>query len=401
MNNPLVSIIIPIYNSEAFLDKCIQSALNQSYKNIEIILVDDGSIDSSGEICDNYSSIDSRIKTIHKNNGGLVSSRKTGLKASTGEYVLYIDGDDWLELDIIKNYVDQVIKYNADIVISSHIVNLEGREDILMNSLPSGVYDKDKLNLVVYPKMLYTGKFSQFGIFSYSWGKLYKKELLLENQLKVDESIIIGEDALCLYPTLLDANTLVILEQPGYHYRQRADSLIKTLRKIEVSKMQKVYDDLKNIFLDKGVLDIMISQLQYYLLSLLVINTEGPSLDNITNLYPFNKIEPKKGLVIYGGGTFGQHMYKKIANNKSHNILAWIDEKHKHYSKLNLPVTGFDKIKSLNYDVILIALIDENNSNQAVSKLLKYGVDKNKIVQIPIYNFKSPQISLSQFKINL
>jgi glycosyltransferase involved in cell wall biosynthesis len=397
-SNPLVSIIIPIYNSEAFLDKCIQSAINQSYKNIEVILVDDGSIDSSGEICDNYSSIDNRVKTIHKTNGGLVSSRKTGLLASTGEYVLYIDGDDWVELDIIKHYVDQVLKFNADVVISSHIVNLEGREDILMNSLPSGVYDKEVLKSTIYPKMLYTGKFAQFGIFSYSWGKLYRKETLLKNQLNVDENITIGEDALCLYPTLLDTNILVILEQPDYHYRQRADSQMKTLRKIEISKMQKVYDDLKNIFSDKGVLDIMLPQLQYYLLSLLIINTEGPNVDNITKLYPFNEIKPKKRLVMYGGGTFGQHMYKKIINSKSYDILAWLDEKHKHYAKLNLPVTGFDKIKSLDYDAVLITLIDEDNSNQAVLKLIKHGVDKDKIIQIPRYNIL---VSLLQFKINL
>ena len=102
MNNPLVSIIIPVYNSEAFLDKCIQSAQSQSYKNIEIILVNDGSIDSSEEICNDYALIDSRIKVIHKINGGLVSSRKTGLKASTGEYILYIDGDDWIESNLIE-----------------------------------------------------------------------------------------------------------------------------------------------------------------------------------------------------------------------------------------------------------------------------------------------------------
>ena len=401
MNSPLVSIIIPIYNSEAFLDKCIQSAQSQSYKNIEIVLVNDGSIDSSKEICDSYALIDSRIKVIHKNNGGLVSSRKTGLKASTGEYILYIDGDDWIEPTLIENCIAQVLEHGAEVVVSSHIVNLEGREDILMNSLPPGVYDKDKLKSIVYPKMLYTGKFSQFGIFSYSWGKLYQKEILLENQLKVTEDVTIGEDTLCLYPTLLDTNVLVILDQPGYHYRQRADSLIKTLRKIEISKMQKVYDDLKNIFSDKGVLDIMLPQLQYYLLSLLIINTEGPNIDNITNLYPFNQIESKKGLVIYGGGTFGQHMYKKIINNKSYNILAWIDEKYKHYSKLNLPVTGLDKIKSLEYDAIIIALIDEDNSNQIFLKLIKHGIDKNKIIQIPVYNITSPIILLSQFKINL
>jgi len=402
MNNILVSVIIPIYNSEIFLDKCIQSVINQSYKNLEIILVNDGSIDSSKEICDNYSSIDNRIKTIHKNNGGLVSSRKTGLKAATGEYVLYIDGDDWIELNLIENYINQVLKFNADVVISSHIINLEGREDILMNFLPSGVYDKDKLLSIIYPKMLYTGKFSQFGIFSYSWGKLYRKEILLENQLKVDESITIGEDALCLYPTLLDADILVILEQPGYHYRQRADSLIKTLRKIEVSKMQKVYDDLKNIFFNKGVLDIMLPQLQHYLLSLLIINTEGPSHNNTIISYPFNQIKSGENLIIYGGGTFGQHMYKKIINSKKHNILAWIDEKHKHYFKLNLPVTGFDRIKHVEYDNILIALIDENNSHQAYLKLVKHGVDPNKIIQLPYHNQKENiQNLLLEFQINL
>ena len=145
MNNLLVSIIIPVYNSEAFLDRCIQSVINQSYKNLEIILVNDGSPDSSKQICDNYAAIDNRIKVIHKNNGGLVSSRKAGLKLSTGDYVLYIDGDDWIELNLIEHYIDQVLKFNADVVVSSHMVNLEGRTDTLKNSLPTGVYEKINL----------------------------------------------------------------------------------------------------------------------------------------------------------------------------------------------------------------------------------------------------------------
>jgi glycosyltransferase involved in cell wall biosynthesis len=399
MNNPLVSIIIPIYNSEAFLDKCVQSALNQTYNNIEVILVDDGSIDSSGEMCDNYASIDSRVKVIHKNNGGLVSSRKAGLQASDGEYILYIDGDDWIESNIIESYIDPVLKFNADVVVSSHIVNLEGLESILPNSLPAGVYNKEKLESIVYPKMLYTGNFSQFGIFTYSWGKLYKKEILFKNQLNVDDNITMGEDALLFYPTLLDANTLVILDQPYYHYRQRADSLIKTLRNVEISKMQKVYDDLKNAFFEKNVLDIMLPQLQYYLLSLLIINTEGP--DN-TSLYPFDNIKSGKNLVLYSGGTLGQHMYKKIINRKEYNIVAWIDEKHKHYSKLNLPVSKIDKIKNINYDAILVALIDEDNSNIACVKLVEHGVAKEKIIQIPYYNKdKNIQNQLLKYKINL
>jgi len=397
--NKLVSIIIPIYNSEEFLDKCIQSAINQSYKNIEIVLVNDGSTDSSKSICDSYASKDNRIKVIHKNNGGLVSSRKAGLKVSTGEYILYIDGDDWIEPELVQHYMNQVFEFNADVVISSHIVNLEGREDILPNSLPPGVYNKDQLNSIVYPKMLHTGKFSQFGIFSYSWGKLYKKEILFENQLNVDESITIGEDALCLYPTLLDTNKLVILKQPYYHYRQRANSLIKTLRTIDILKMQKVYDDLKNVFSNKKVLDIMLPQLQHYLLSLLIINTKGPDFIN-TNIYPFDNINNKSNLVIYGGGTFGQHLYKKITTHSSHNIVAWVDEKYKHYSKLNLPVTGFESIQNLEYDAVLIALIDEDNSNQALLKLISYGVNNKKIIQIPYYK-TNIQESLLKYEIKL
>lgn len=399
--NKLVSIIVPVYNSVAFLDKCIQSITSQTYKNIELILVNDGSPDTSGEVCDKYASTDSRIKVIHKENGGLVTSRKAGISLATGEYVLYVDGDDWIEPELIERYMEQVIQYDADIVVSSHKVNLEGRVEILSNTLSPGVYDRNRLIAEVYPKMMYTGKFSQFGIFSYSWGKLYRREILIDNQLRVTEGITIGEDALCLYPTLLDANILVILDEPYYHYRQRADSLIKTLRTIELSKMEKVYMDLKEVFTSKGVLDVMIEQLHYYLLSLLTVNTEGPATADTVSLYPFNEVKPEDKIVLYGGGTFGQHVYKKVNNNKSHNIVAWIDERHQYYSKLNLPVTGFDSLESLEYDVVLITLIDQDNSNQAFLQLTRHGVDPAKIIQVSHYSSRNVQNLLSQYKINL
>ena len=330
----------------------------------------------------------------------MVSARKTGLEQSSGEYILYIDADDWVELTLLENYIHQVNKHGADIIVSSHIVNLEGREDILMNSVPPRVYDKPELQSLVYPKMLNTGKFSQFGIFSYSWGKLYRKEILLKNQLMVDDSVTMGEDALCLYPTILDAHSIVVLEQPYYHYRQRADSLTKTMRKIEISTMQKVYDGLKSAFLERGVLDIMMPQLQLYLLSLLIINTEGPTQDQ--SLYPFDAEKLGENLVIYGGGTFGQYMYKKIMTSKTKNLVAWIDEKHKHYAKLNLPVSGFDKLRAIKPDSILVALIDEDNANRALSKLKKYGVDDSKIIQLPYYGQNEKiQTFLSQYGIRL
>jgi glycosyltransferase involved in cell wall biosynthesis len=394
----LVSIVVPIYNIESFVTECIESIINQSYKNIEIILVDDGSTDNSGDICDKYVSIDNRIKVIHKKNGGLIHARKVGLELSTGEYILYIDGDDWIEKDLIQYYVTHI--NNADILIAPHMENLAGRIEILVNNIPSGFYNKNKLISEVYPKMMYNGKFSQFGIFSYVWGKLFRRNVLLPNQLKVDENIFIGEDAACLYPTLLDANSVVIIDQPYYHYRQRVDSLIKTKKDIEVIKIQTFYTYLKDIFKQKGVLDLMLSQLQFFTLSLLTVRSDGPS-NTSTDLYPFKDVKIGDNIIICGGGTFGQHLYKKLLTTKTQNVVAWIDEWYDHYSKLGIPILGINHITSFKYDAVVIALIDEDISNQTYLKLIELGVDKNKIIQVSHYGETNVEKLLSEYKINL
>ena len=177
------------------------------------------------------------------------------------------------------------------------------------------------------------------------------------------------------------------LELEGYFVEVITHGTEAFLRAFEMNKFDLV------------VLDVMLPQLQHYILSLLIINTEGP--DNMS-LYPFDNIKSGKNLVLYSGGTLGQHMYKKIINNKEYNIVAWIDEKHKHYSKLNLPVSKIDKIKNINYDAILVALIDEDNSNTTYTRLIEYGVTKEKIIQIPYYNkSKNIQNQLLKHKINL
>jgi len=396
--NKVVSVVIPVYNSIPFLQKCLDSILKQTYNALDIILVNDGSTDESGELCDKYALMDERITVIHKNNGGLVSSRKAGIEKAKGEYVLYVDGDDWIEPELVETYMQQVYRYGADVVIASHNVNLEGRIEVLKNTIPPGVYSGESLSTEVYPKMLFTGKFSQFGIFSYSWGKLFKKAILIPNQQAVSNEIVIGEDALCTYPTLLDANTIVILEKPYYHYVQRANSLIKTLRNVEISKMSEVYQALKKALEKKQVRKKILTQLDYYLLSILITNTEGPALDTVNAVYPFINIHPTDRLVIYGGGTFGQHFYKKLNKYNIKNIVGWIDERFVFYQKLNLPVNSLDTIKSLEYDKIVIALMDECNSNYATELLCEVGVDRSKIIQIPRFEHAEVRALLSQYK---
>lgn len=115
-----LSVIVPVYNVETYLNRCIDSIINQTYKNLEIILVDDGSTDKSGKICDKYAAIDSRIKVIHKKNGGLVSARKYGVMNATGDYITDVDSDDWIENQAFSYMIEKLSQYNPDMLVLGH-----------------------------------------------------------------------------------------------------------------------------------------------------------------------------------------------------------------------------------------------------------------------------------------
>ena len=122
INNTVISVIVPIYNVENYINRCLNSIINQTYKNLQIILVDDGSTDDSGKVCDKYALKDSRIKVIHQKNSGPVRARKTGLEASTGEYIGFVDSDDWIEPNMYEEMLNNLIQTNADFAQSRIIL---------------------------------------------------------------------------------------------------------------------------------------------------------------------------------------------------------------------------------------------------------------------------------------
>ena len=198
----MLTLIIPIYNIEQYLSQCLDSIINQTYKNIQIILVDDGSTDSSGRICDEYADKDSRIIVIHKENGGLVSARKAGLRKATGEYVVYVDGDDWIELNAIEHMVGTIERTKADIVLYDHYENTGESQIVVTNNVKEGLYDKGKLLRHIYPKMISTERFFEWQIFPAVWDMILRRDLLERCQYDVDNIITMGEDASCKYPCL-------------------------------------------------------------------------------------------------------------------------------------------------------------------------------------------------------
>lgn len=189
-----ISIIVPAYNVEKFLPSCIESIVNQTFENFELILVNDGSTDSSGAICNSFAKNDYRIKVINQENKGLVNARKSGLQASTGKYVLYIDGDDYVESDFCEMLIKETYDFDADIVIGGYIRNYRGRMITVKNILPVGKYENESIQKI-WDKMIFTGDFFSHGISTYSWGKLFRREILEPIQMSIPDNITIGEDA--------------------------------------------------------------------------------------------------------------------------------------------------------------------------------------------------------------
>ena len=215
--NELVSIIIPIYNISQYLHRCIDSVCNQTYRNLQIILVDDGSTDESAKICDQYANMDDRIQIIHKPNGGLVSARKSGLRAATGKYVGYVDGDDWIEQDMYERMVREMETLSVDMVETDAYMDMGDESVFMSNRLTYGIYNTD----AVIPQMLCDEEFNICPLKAYVWSKLFRKDLLENVQYLVDDTISFGEDVAVTYPYILQCSKISVIDYAGYHYVQR------------------------------------------------------------------------------------------------------------------------------------------------------------------------------------
>ena len=242
---PLFSIIVPIYNVQKYINKCVESILNQTHKDLEIILVDDGSPDGCPQICDEYARQDSRVKVIHKDNGGLINARKSGLEAANGAYIGFVDGDDWIEPEMYALFADRIKKYSPDMVLSDFYYDYGNK---LINSeqlFEQEFYNKQDLKSKMYPKMLFSGIYYKFGVNPCCWSKVYKKELIEKNLPQVDGRIKMGEDAAFTYPCLLDAQSVATIKAPCYHYITNPQSITQSYDKDMKDIIFLPYDRIK------------------------------------------------------------------------------------------------------------------------------------------------------------
>lgn len=220
------SVIVPVYNVERFLRQCVESVLNQTCGDFELILVDDGSPDNCPRICDEYALKDGRVKVIHKTNGGLVSARKAGCVVAVGEYVVCLDGDDYIAPNCLDSFAKAIDAYSPDICLCGFYKAYAENEVKCLPFENAGFYDKETIEKHIYPYLI-ENKYGRY--FSASiWAKAFRREIYTEYQTSVDSRIKIGEDQCVVKPCVFRAESLYVIDECLYYYRQNDESMTKS-----------------------------------------------------------------------------------------------------------------------------------------------------------------------------
>ncbi len=219
MEEKKVSVVVPIYNVENYLDRCVDTIVCQTYKNLEIILVDDGSTDNSGKLCDAWSEKDERVRVVHKKNGGLSSARNAGMEHATGDCIMFEDSDDWLEKELIEKCVKRMDTDESDLVIFGYRKVDEEENSQGEFTFGNETFSKEELTEQLYDRILEMS-------FGYAWNKLYRMEVLVQSGLKNDSSIIDREDLVFNMQLLKYLKRISYMDYVGYNYLQRSTSLL-------------------------------------------------------------------------------------------------------------------------------------------------------------------------------
>lgn len=225
----LISVIVPIYKVETYIHTCIQSILNQTYKNLEIILIDDGSPDNCGKICDEYKLLDSRIKVIHKNNGGLSEARNYGINAASGDYLLFIDSDDYIETTMCEILLSNALKFNTDITICNFYYTHPNKKQLNHTSSNKSIQLLNNIEALQEYFLNYSVDLNV------AWNKLYKRHLFIgKNSIKFPVGKLY-EDTYIMYKLFYISKKILRLNIPLYYYTQRDNSITSKVSKKNIS----------------------------------------------------------------------------------------------------------------------------------------------------------------------
>jgi len=292
--NPKISIIVPIYNAEKHINKCVDSILNQTYKNFELLLINDGSPDNSGKICDDYALKDERLIVKHKQNNGVSSARNLGLKIATGEYILFVDSDDWIENRALEILANHMVTNNSDTVIFGVIKSLVSNKRVIRSEF-NGYYKNHEINI--------SGLLSDFAYYlnsvgmQPSWMYLFKASIISKHKLVFNEEMVLYEDFNFNLRYLKHCNKISFIPDALYHYQipTSVNQLAKRNKKNIVFDINMVCKSLLDLLQNDDVKEDVVNQIYAYMMPMYTLCLKNIVIHkNSTNIR--NKIKILKQL---------------------------------------------------------------------------------------------------------
>lgn len=367
-----LSVIVAVYNVESYLERCLDSFVGQTYKNLEIILVDDGSTDRSGDICDSYAKHDARISVIHKENGGLVSARKAGIHQATGEYSICFDGDDWMEYNAFEQIIEKLLDFRPDILIFGLKKEGEGFIEEYNPGLGEGFYKNRELwkaiNLCVDNE-----KFYHQPIGMPQCNKVIKTDILKKYQLNCPDSLRKNTDEAVTFPCLLNIESLYCHRATYYHYCVRKGSIVWNSSANGYEQFQVLSRHLITAYCEcTNRAGISEKILLYKLFYLLLLDFPEKLFVNGTCLY-YPKLNKESRIVVYGKGVFANRFMNRMKELNYGNIVENID---------GMDAERIQGLGGNQYDYIVIAVMNSLIVEKAIDRLKRLKIDEAKILYV-------------------
>lgn len=390
-----VSIIVPVYQVAEYLNKCVMSICEQTYSNLEIILIDDGSTDGSSQMCDEFEKKDIRIAVIHKKNGGLSSARNAGLKVAKGDYVAFVDSDDYIHPAYIETLLRSCEEYKCEIAVCDY---MSVRDDI--DPLPLNKHER--VTCMNSRDTMHALTVDRYLLFIVCWNKLYKRELF-DDILFPDGRI--HEDEYVTHHLLYKSKNTVLINQYLYYYRKRANSIMS--RPFSEKNFDRIYGTMDRLHLLKkeGLeeeyrstvkrLSFLIEQAEKYC-KINKANDSLSMLDEIKNLFNEFDVSDRSDnttinrkirdvdtsnisgkIVIYGAGDVGRAIFEKLGEEA---VSGWIDNLWYKIQDTDIAIKPVYELLNMEYDYVCITQRDSEVRNEVKQQILSWGVSPSKIV---------------------
>lgn len=374
-----LSVIIPVYNAEKYLKDCLDSIERQTYRDFEVVLVDDGSIDGSGLLCDSYVKRNQSWQVVHKKNGGVLDARNTGMQIAKGDYINFIDADDWVEADFLEVFMKHARHSGADMILGGCTRTVGGCDERLLNQFSEGTYEGESL-AVLYEKMLCYREFFTFGILPYMCNKVFRRELLLSVLDEVDMRVYDGEDVIVNNLSMLKAKKIELIENCSYHYVLRESSVTVKKKADFYLNVSRLYLCLYKAFEESEHSDILLPQLDAYMRMMIWQGAPGKFVKERKYQFPFSDIRPNARIVLYAAGNVGRTFYEQIEMTGYCEIVAWVDKECQRLQSQGLDVQSVDILASLEYDQVILAVESEDVVKQIRKELVQYQIPEEKLV---------------------